>query len=82
MQTQRFSYIEIKALEDECLHLSDLTFVIGIVGDVNEVSDFWSIHFLVFGSQEHCAHTGKLKVFFGNIIDLGEIRIMITIWVK
>ena len=48
LKTKRLSYTEIQILKDESLHFSDVAFAVRVVRDVNEVIDFWAIHFFIF----------------------------------
>ena len=48
LKTKRLSYTEIQMLKDESLHFPDFAFAVRVVRDVNEVIDFWAIHFFIF----------------------------------
>ena len=48
LKTKRLSYTEIQMLKDESLHFSDFAFAVRVVRDVNEVTDFWAVHFFIF----------------------------------
>lgn len=54
--------VEVKAGEDDVLHLNDFFFGVGFVSDVHEVANFRSVDFFVFGGYEHCADCDKLEL--------------------
>lgn len=50
MKWQGLAKIEAQGPQHKTLHGTDVFLAVGIVCDVDEVVDFWGIHFLVLGS--------------------------------
>lgn len=74
MQRKRTSQLELERLQNHLLHLQDLRLGEGVVCDVGEVSDLWSVHLLVFTGHQHGGHTHQLQLPARDRLDLQRSR--------
>lgn len=70
VQRKRTPELKLEGLQNHLLHLQNLSLCKGVVSDVGEVSDLWSVHLLVFTGHQHGGHTDELQLPARDRLDL------------
>ncbi len=68
---------EVEGLQDAVLHAQDGLLGVGLVGHVDEVVDFGSVHLLEFGRHEHGRQADQLQL----VPDHRRVRLLVFFFI-
>jgi len=58
--------LETQRVENQALHLQNLSARVGAIGDVHKISNFREVDLLVLGGEEHAGHADELQSLSGD----------------
>merc|ERR1719391_680916 len=71
VERERSGEVEAESVENSQLHLPDLPGGVGVVRDVDEVVDLWSVHLLHLAGDEHGRDSNQLQLVASDGVAFG-----------